>query len=306
MNRIADYKNCGQTPETLRYKHTEITVRLRKNKRNDALQRNRSCLIRDDHDFFCMEEIAEVLDKMRSGADAESLHSCISELIMFLSEGKEIAYHKIDILIGFGALPILVSLLEHKVEEVRDASLHALGFIASGSDEQVRVLLSYLPLMYLSAFLTNPKAESRAYAVRFLLNATQHKVAVDAVYHCSLLIPLIFKNLETDELNIQMDVVWILENIAKSPYRIHILAQQSEEKIPLLCRLLSTCKDNYSMLKILLVLNRFLRFSTNLFKIMEQCGCLDQITNLQFHENPKIADLAQEIYDKFEIHLREI
>lgn len=297
MDRAKDFKNYGETVETLRQKHNEVTVNLRKIKRNEILDQQRSVLQMADGNRVNTEHITEVVNKIKPDTDSVSLHSYICDLIMFLKDTNDKIEDKTQFLIDAGLLPKLVPLLGHKEDQIRAISLHVLGNIAAGSDNQALELLNCNTLIYLEFFLAHPDVEVRADALWFLLNATfRHESEVEAVFQSGLL-PAIIRNLMGDNLIIQIKAAWVINNLARNGNEKHVrilIDEHAESIVPSLCGLL-VHRDNELIFVILFVLYKMLPLDEHIFKIISDCEGFKQIERLSDHGNEDIEALAHDI-----------
>uniref|UniRef100_A0A9J8BWQ9 Importin subunit alpha n=1 Tax=Cyprinus carpio carpio TaxID=630221 RepID=A0A9J8BWQ9_CYPCA len=195
--------------------------------------------------------------------------------LSYLTDGGN---EQIQMVIDSGVVPFLVPLLSHQEVKVQTAALRAVGNIVTGTDEQTQVVLNCDVLSHFSNLLTHPKEKINKEAVWFLSNITAgNQQQVQAVIDAGL-IPM------------------IIHQLAKVEY----LVQQNV--IPPFCNLLSV-KDSQVVQVVLDGLKNILIMAgeeaSTIAEIIEECGGLEKIENLQQHENEDIYKLAFEIIDQY-------
>ncbi|OWK05859.1 hypothetical protein Celaphus_00013083 [Cervus elaphus hippelaphus] len=158
------------------------------------------------------------------------------------------------------------------------AALRAVGNIVTGTDEQTQVVLNCDALSHFPALLTHPKEKINKEAVWFLSNITAgNQQQVQAVIDANL-VPMI---------------IHLLDKVA-------YLIQQNV--IPPFCNLL-TVKDAQVVQVVLDGLSNILKMAEDeaetIANLIEECGGLEKIEQLQNHENEDIYKLAYEIIDQF-------
>uniref|UniRef100_A0A668S3C3 Importin subunit alpha n=1 Tax=Oreochromis aureus TaxID=47969 RepID=A0A668S3C3_OREAU len=180
--------------------------------------------------------------------------------LSYLTDGGN---EQIQMVIDSGVVPFLVPLLSHQEVKVQTAALRAVGNIVTGTDEQTQVVLNCDVLSHFPNLLTHPKEK------------------------------------------INKEAVWFLSNITagnqQGGKKLKILSME-QNVIPPFCNLLSV-KDSQVVQVVLDGLKNILIMAgdeaSTIAEIIEECGGLEKIENLQQHENEDIYKLAFEIIDQY-------
>uniref|UniRef100_A0A8C6P060 Importin subunit alpha n=1 Tax=Nothobranchius furzeri TaxID=105023 RepID=A0A8C6P060_NOTFU len=188
--------------------------------------------------------------------------------LSYLTDGGN---EQIQMVIDSGVVPFLVPLLSHQEVKVQTAALRAVGNIVTGTDEQTQVVLNCDVLSHFPNLLTHPKEK---------INKAPR-----------ISVPLRMRG----------EAVWFLSNItAGNQQQVEFLVEQNV--IPPFCSLLSV-KDSQVVQVVLDGLKNILIMAgdeaSTITEIIEECGGLEKIENLQQHENEDIYKLAFEIIDQY-------
>uniref|UniRef100_A0A2K5NJA7 Importin subunit alpha n=1 Tax=Cercocebus atys TaxID=9531 RepID=A0A2K5NJA7_CERAT len=221
-----------------------------------------------------IQEILPALCVLIHHTDVNILVDTVWALSYLTDAGNE----QIQMVIDSGIVPHLVPLLSHQEVKVQTAALRAVGNIVTGTDEQTQVVLNCDALSHFPALLTHPKEKINKEAVWFLSNITAgNQQQVQAVIDANL-VPMI---------------IHLLDKVA-------YLIQQNV--IPPFCNLL-TVKDAQVVQVVLDGLSNILKMAEDeaetIGNLIEECGGLEKIEQLQNHENEDIYKLAYEIIDQF-------
>lgn len=219
--------------------------------------------------------------------------------ISYLTDGGNM---QIQMVIDSGVVSKLVPLLSHKEVKVQTAALRAAGNIVTGSDEQTQVVLNCGALSHFPELLTHPKEKICKEAVWFLSNITAgNQTQVQQVIDANLL-PLIIKNLSKSEFQTQKEAAWAISNLTISGNREQVARLIQEGVVPPFCNLLN-CKDPQVIQVVLDGISNMLKLAgpdvEGLANMIEECGGLDKIEELQNHENVDIYKLAFDIIEHF-------
>uniref|UniRef100_A0A7N6BQZ6 Importin subunit alpha n=1 Tax=Anabas testudineus TaxID=64144 RepID=A0A7N6BQZ6_ANATE len=212
--------------------------------------------------------------------------------LSYLTDGGN---EQIQMVIDSGVVPFLVPLLSHQEVKVQTAALRAVGNIVTGTDEQTQVVLNCDVLSHFPNLLTHPKEKINKEAVWFLSNITAgNQQQVQAVIDAGL-IPMIIH---------QLAKVCSQWNSRKKSLSLILSVEFLVEQnvIPPFCNLLSV-KDSQVVQVVLDGLKNILIMAgdeaSTIAEIIEECGGLEKIENLQQHENEDIYKLAFEIIDQY-------
>ncbi|XP_056663470.1 importin subunit alpha-3 isoform X3 [Monodelphis domestica] len=269
-----------------------------------------------------IQEILPALCVLIHHTDVNILVDTVWALSYLTDAGNE----QIQMVIDSGIVPHLVPLLSHQEVKVQTAALRAVGNIVTGTDEQTQVVLNCDALSHFPALLTHPKEKINKEAVWFLSNITAgNQQQVQAVIDASL-VPMIIHLLDKGDFGTQKEAAWAISNLtisgrkdqvrralahltpviaplpgrARENPKVAYLIQQNV--IPPFCNLL-TVKDAQVVQVVLDGLSNILKMAEDeaetIANLIEECGGLEKIEQLQNHENEDIYKLAYEIIDQF-------
>uniref|UniRef100_A0A4W3JQJ5 Importin subunit alpha n=1 Tax=Callorhinchus milii TaxID=7868 RepID=A0A4W3JQJ5_CALMI len=221
-----------------------------------------------------IQEILPALCVLIHHVDVNILVDTVWALSYLTDAGNE----QIQMVIDSGIVPHLVPLLSHQEVKVQTAALRAVGNIVTGTDEQTQVVLNCEALSHFPGLLSHPKEKINKEAVWFLSNITAgNQQQVQAVIDANL-VPMI---------------IHLLDKVA-------YLIQQ--KVVPPFCNLL-TVKDSQVVQVVLDGLSNILKMADDeaetIANLIEECGGLEKIEQLQHHENEDIYKLAYEIIDQY-------
>uniref|UniRef100_A0A8C1B7M0 Karyopherin alpha 3 (importin alpha 4) n=1 Tax=Cyprinus carpio carpio TaxID=630221 RepID=A0A8C1B7M0_CYPCA len=188
------------------------------------------------------------------------------------------------------------------VSSAQTAALRAVGNIVTGTDEQTQVVLNCDVLSHFPNLLTHPKEKINKEAVWFLSNITAgNQQQVQAVIDAGL-IPMIIHQLAKGDFGTQKEAAWAISNLTISGRKDQVEYLVQQNVIPPFCNLLSV-KDSQVVQVVLDGLKNILIMAgeeaSTIAEIIEECGGLEKIENLQQHENEDIYKLAFEIIDQY-------
>ncbi|XP_035279511.1 importin subunit alpha-3-like isoform X1 [Anguilla anguilla] len=209
---------------------------------------------------------------------------------------------QIQMVIDSGIIPHLVPLLDHQEVKVQTAALRAVGNIVTGTDEQTQEVLNCDALSHFSNLLTHPKEKINKEAVWFLSNITAgNPQQVQAVIDAGL-VPMIIHLLDKGDFGTQKEAAWAISNLTISGKKEQVAHLVQQQVIPPFCNLL-TVRDSQVVQVVLDGLRSMLKMADQeadtVAGIIEECGGLEKIEQLQNHENEEIYKLSYEIIDQF-------
>ncbi|XP_043261811.1 importin subunit alpha-3 [Colletes gigas] len=143
-NRMMVFKNKGKDQDEMRRRRNEVTVELRKNKRNETLLKRRNVPIVDSTDEDDADKHLSKINLKELVANAGSSDPAI-QLEAVQSARKLLSSDRnppIDLLIDSGILPVLVHCLEqHNSPTLQFEAAWALTNIASGTSPQTQAVV---------------------------------------------------------------------------------------------------------------------------------------------------------------------
>uniref|UniRef100_A0A3Q4GCA2 Importin subunit alpha n=1 Tax=Neolamprologus brichardi TaxID=32507 RepID=A0A3Q4GCA2_NEOBR len=224
------------------------------------------------------------------------------DTVWALSYLTDAGNEQIQMVIDSGIVPHLVPLLSHQEVKVQTAALRAVGNIVTGTDEQTQVVLNCDALSHFPALLTHPKEKINKEAVWFLSNITAgNQQQVQAVIDAKL-VPMIIHLLDKGDFGTQKEAAWAISNLTISGRKDQVAHLIEKQVIPPFCNLL-TVKDAQVVQVVLDGLSNILKMADDeaetIANLIEECGGLEKVEQLQNHENEDIYKLAYEIIDQF-------
>jgi len=229
----------------------------------------------------------------------------------YISDDTGPQNEKIADVIRSGAVPRLTQLLSHESNSVKHPALRTIGNIVTGDDLQTQVAINNGTLPRLLKLLTNPKKAIRKEACWTISNITVGNVEqIESVIKSNLFQPVI-DLLQRGEFDVKKEAAWAISNATSGGNTQQIRYLVSLGCIPPLCLLLNS-KNGKVIMVALEGLENILRVGeadkaqTNMMnkfsQIVEQCGGLDSLENLQ---TVNIAEHGDEIYERVVIIVRK-
>jgi len=229
--------------------------------------------------------------------------------ISYLSDGSN---DKIQAIVDSGVIPRLIQLLgNNEFNTIQTPALRSIGNIVTGNDVQTQEVLNNNALPSLLGLLYSPKESNRKEACWTISNITAGNTEqIQAVIDANI-IPKLIDILQNGEFKIKKEAAWAISNATlsglKEPNQIRYLVEQG--CIKPLCDLL-TCGDNNIINISLDALDNILKVGeldaasnsnnqNNMALLIEECGGIDKINDLQGHENDEIYRKAYNIIDLY-------
>eukprot|EP00184_Porphyridium_aerugineum_P004662 CAMPEP_0184697814 /NCGR_PEP_ID=MMETSP0313-20130426/4643_1 /TAXON_ID=2792 /ORGANISM="Porphyridium aerugineum, Strain SAG 1380-2" /LENGTH=590 /DNA_ID=CAMNT_0027156651 /DNA_START=161 /DNA_END=1933 /DNA_ORIENTATION=+ len=226
--------------------------------------------------------------------------------LSYLSDGSN---EQIQAVIESGVTRRLVELLTSNNVALQTPALRTIGNIVTGDDLQTQVVINCNVLPCLVGLLNSPKKSIRKEACWTISNVTAgNKEQIQAVINAGLVPPLV--NLLTHgEFDVKKEATWALSNATSGgdPKQLLYLVQCGV--IPPLCSLLDA--QDAKVIKVALEgLENILKVGENerqahaadvneLAMLVESCGGLDKIEQLQTHQTNEIYEKAVKLLEVY-------
>lgn len=221
--------------------------------------------------------------------------------LSYISDDQNPNNKKIQSVIDSGAVPRLVQCLQHHSAGVQVPALRCVGNIVTGDDLQTQEVLRQNPLNALLGLMSHRKKSIRKEACWTISNITAgNSTQIQMVINANIFPPLVGL-LRDSEFDIQKEAAWAISNATSggTPEQIKHLVVNCA--VPALCELFK-CPDVKVVQVALEGMNNILAVGKkdaqgvngeNKFTdVMEECGGLDSLEDLQRHDNQEIYDAA--------------
>lgn len=219
--------------------------------------------------------------------------------LSFMSDGPN---EHIAAVLDAGVAPRLVELLGSP-GNVQTPALRAVGNIVTGDDSQTQMIINLNALPALLWMLDNPKKNVRKEACWTISNITAGTAPqIQAVIQAGV-IPKLVQLLTCTEFDIQKEAAWAVSNATSGGNPEQIMYIASQNAVPPLCQLLNV-KDVRVVKVALEGLDNILRAAhdngdPSIVQIVDDCGGLTYIENLQTHPEKDIYQRASQICDSY-------
>jgi len=231
--------------------------------------------------------------------------------LSYLTDGPN---EKIDTIIQTGVVSKLVELLGHQNVSLVTPSLRAVGNIVTGDDKQTQYVLDQGALPYLRELLSHSKSQLIKESTWAISNIAAGTVGqVTALFEAEIIKPIIHV-LETSDFKIQKEAIWVVTNLTSSGDLDHIFRLIQCNAIKPLCDMLKI-PDTKTIMVALDGMRNILSKAQQMpmvtvdgvdknvlvevKEMIELVGGLDELENLQTHENDTIGKLAYDLVDNF-------
>jgi len=224
--------------------------------------------------------------------------------LSYLSDGPN---EKIQAVIDSGVCRCLVELLVHSSPQVKTPALRTVGNIVTGDDNQTQLVINCNVLPNLLALLDSERKGIRKETCWTISNITagskeQLQVVID-----HNIIPKMIYMLDAEDFDIRKECAWAISNATSGGDDMQIKYLVDAGAVPPLVNLLD--KPDVRIVSVALEgLENILKCgqrnlqvdgSNPFVVIVEVCGGVDKIEELQKHENHKIYDVAVKILETY-------
>ena len=224
--------------------------------------------------------------------------------LSYLSDGTN---EKIQAVIDAGVCRRLVELLMHQSAQVKTPALRTVGNIVTGDDQQTQLVINCAVLPCLHQLLSNDRKGIRKETCWTLSNITAgSKEQLQAVIDHQI-IPALVAMLEQEDFDIRKECAWAISNATSGGDDLQIKYLVDSGCVPPLVNLLD--KPDVRIVSVALegienILkcgqrNQNADGSNPFVQVVEICGGVDRIEDLQRHDNHKIYDMAVKILENY-------
>lgn len=258
-------------------------------------------------DFTQIQGCIPVLAKLIMQSDPEVLtDSCWA--LSYVTDDQTKGNIKIQAVVSQpGICARLIYLLQHGTNAVQVPALRTIGNIVTGDDRQTQAMLEQKPLPALLGTLSCQRKSLRKETCWTVSNVTagtpqQIQQVIDAN-----LIPPLVNILKEDQFDVQKEAAWAISNITSGGTETHTRFLVSQAALPAMCSMLK-CGDPKMIMVILDAIDNILKVGkqdsnvnedNSYCDLVEECGGLDLLEDLQRHENEEIYEKSVKILQEY-------
>jgi len=221
-NRLKNFKNKGKDNDELRRRRNEVSVELRKNKKDDMLSKRRNVAV-DDEPLSPLQENKQQsplmnIEEIQNGilcADTQKQFQATQSARKILSRERN---PPIDVFINLGILPRLVEFLgQVEQPQLQFEAAWALTNIASGTSEQTNAVVEAGAVPYFIQLLKSGEENVCEQAVWALGNiAGDGPKMRDFVINNGVVQPLLSLIRPDIKVNFLRNVTWTISNLCRN------------------------------------------------------------------------------------------
>lgn len=274
--------------------------------RNATWTLSNLCRGKPQPEFEQIKDIVPMVAQLVQMDDTEVLtDSCWA--LSYISDDNGPNNRKIQSVIDAGVSARLVQCLGHHTTSVQVPALRCVGNIVTGDDTQTQAVLACNPLPALVGLMSHRKRSIRKEACWTISNITAGNSDQIQLVLAANIIPPLVNMLRDSEFDIQKEAAWAISNATSggNPEQIRFLVANG--CIPALCDLFE-CQDAKMVMVALEGIENILKIGKkdaemsglNKFaEIVEECGGLDDLEELQRHENEEIYKKCVKIIQEY-------
>jgi importin subunit alpha-1 len=226
--------------------------------------------------------------------------------LSYLSDGDN---SRIQSVVDLGVIPTLLAMLQSTKNQFIVPALRTLGNIVSGNDKQTQAVIDALVIPALLPLLQHAKKNIRKEACWMISNiAAGTSVQLQALLSTPDVLPRVLAQMSSSaEWDVRKEASWVISNIATGGSKAHIRLLVEHGAVQPVCDLLEVGEARM-LLMALETLECLLRACgedhhtetlSRVLRLVEECGGLSKLEQLQEHENEDIYKRSLALLEKY-------
>lgn len=222
--------------------------------------------------------------------------------ISYITDGND---DRIQPMIDLGVLPTLLQMMSSDITTMVVPALRALGNMVSGNDLQTQAVVDAGALPVLLPLLSHMKKNIRKETCWVISNiAAGTPVQLNSLFQLPNLLPQVIEQLRVGEWDVRREACWVISNVATSGSPDHlkhivelgVLGPLSELLGQADVKIITTSLD---AIEAVLKSGEKTGQLEHLIQLMNECGGIEALENLQEHQNAKIYNRALSLLETF-------